>query len=72
MAERTNKCTLTDQELSEKCNFWISALCKSGGESWTLRVPPDFNYDPDLLFSELIKRFKVASEKSWMYDELSK
>jgi len=52
------KCTLSNEELIEKCNDWVSSLARTGGQSWTLRVPVDFNNDPDMLFVELSKRFK--------------
>lgn len=52
------KCTLSDQELIEKVNEWVSSLAKTGGRSWTLRVPVDFNNDPDMLICELSNRFK--------------
>ena len=51
------ECTLSDDELVEKCNEWVSKLAESGGKSWALRVPVDFNNDPDMLFIELGKRF---------------
>lgn len=53
------KCTLTDQELIDKCDAWITSLAKSGGDTWTLSIPVDFNKDPDMLFCELITRFKA-------------
>lgn len=46
--------------LIEKCRQWISNLCKSGGRAWSLRVPPDPDHDPDLLFSELCRRVKES------------
>ncbi|HOV13816.1 MAG TPA: DUF1064 domain-containing protein [Spirochaetota bacterium] len=58
-----NKCTLNDQELIEKCDAWINRLCKSGGKDWSLQVPVDYNCDPDMLFVELIKRFKEKLTK---------
>ena len=51
------KCTLTNEQLLEKCSEWISKLCKSGGKDWCLRVPVDLNHDPDVLFTELANRF---------------
>ncbi len=51
-------CTLTNEELIEKCYKWVSDLCKTGGKAWSLRVPPNFNNDPDILFCELIGRFR--------------
>jgi hypothetical protein len=52
-----NECSLSDEELMKKCSDWIDKLCKSGGNAWTLRVPVDFNNDPDMLFCSLIERF---------------
>lgn len=49
---------LTNEELILKCEFWIDSLCTTGGKAWCLRVPVDFKNDPDVLFMELIKRFK--------------
>lgn len=62
MTDKTT-CTLSDQELIEKCEEWISSLARSGGDTWCLSVPVDFNRDPDMLFSELIKRFKEQQEE---------
>jgi len=56
--KKREECTLSDSQLIEKCENWITDLCRSGGRAWCLRVPVDFNCDPDMLFSELIKRFK--------------
>ena len=50
--------TLTDAELIERCEAWVTILCESAGRKWTLSVPPNFKADPDLLFSELIWRFR--------------
>ena len=47
-----------DGELIDKCRQWVSELCASGGDAWSLRVPVDFTHDPDMLFSELIRRFE--------------
>jgi hypothetical protein len=55
-----DKCTLTDAELIEKARDWISRLAKTGGREWCLRVPVDFNHDPDMIFSELCNRFEGA------------
>lgn len=54
-----DKCTLTDEELIEKCNEWVSKLAKTGGKAWSLRVPVNFNTDPDMLFIELDRRMKA-------------
>ena len=60
MKARPEKCTLSDEELATVARKWISMLCKSNGEAWTLRVPVDFNYDPDMVLSECIDRMKQA------------
>lgn len=54
------KCTLSDKELLEKVSAWVSSLNKTGGKSWTLNVPVDFNSDPDMLISELCSRYNDA------------
>lgn len=57
--ENTNdkmECSLSNEELIKRCHEWISKLCESGGKAWTLRVPADYNKDPDLLFTELADR----------------
>lgn len=59
------KCTLSNDELIEACNNWVSKLAKSGGSNWRLTVPVSFNTDPDMLFCELAERFKdLLSDKS--------
>ena len=59
----SNECTLTDQELINKIDSINGALCKSGGKSWCLSVPPDVNNDPDLLIAEMVKRFERMVKK---------
>lgn len=58
MSSDKKECTLSDQELIKRCNEWVSRLCNTGGAAWTLRVPVDFENDPDMLFIELSKRFE--------------
>lgn len=53
-----DKCTLTNEELITKAHEWITKLCKTGGKEWTLRVPVDFNHDPDMIFTELCNRLQ--------------
>lgn len=55
------ECTLTNKELILKSRQWIKKLCESGGHDWSLRVPVDFNNDPDILFSELRSRLESNS-----------
>ena len=65
MSERVLKeCNLSDEELVTKCHDWIDKLCKSGGKDWCLRVPVDFNNDPDMLFCALIERFSNLKKEA--------
>lgn len=52
------KPSISNEELINRCEEWIDKLCKSGGRDWCLTVPVNFNRDPDMLFTELIRRFK--------------
>lgn len=63
MNKDKERCTLSDKELIEKANDWVSKLAKSGGKAWTLRIPVDFNNDPDMLFVELGKRLESYSSE---------
>lgn len=56
------KCTLDDDALIEKASQWVSKLCESGGKDWTLNLPIDFNNDPDIIFNQLIRRFKKTKQ----------
>jgi hypothetical protein len=51
------KCTLRDAELLADVEKWVSKLCDPGGMAWTLSVPVNFNRDPDMLITELHKRY---------------
>ena len=51
------KCTLRDAELLADVEKWVSKLCDTGGSAWTLSVPINFNRDPDMLITELCKRY---------------
>ena len=62
MMNEVKKVTLNDHELATQCRNIISKLCSTGGQSWKLSVPVDFNQDPDILFSELINRFTQSKK----------
>ena len=51
---------MSDNELSELCQKQVSELCKTGGKSLIMSQPPRVT-DTDMLFCELIKRFKSLS-----------
>ena len=57
MNEQNNTCDLTDKELSNKVEKELDKLIKTGGASFTMRVPVEPNNDTDLLIYELINRF---------------
>ena len=61
-------CKLSDEDLVKKCAEWVDKLCKSGGSSWSLSVPVNFEKDPDVLFSELIKRYSEKYHISTEHD----
>lgn len=48
---------LTDEELVQKTEDEISALCQ-GSKRWQMTVPVDFHRDSDVLFGELTRRFR--------------
>jgi len=49
----------------------VSKLAETGGKSHTMCVPPEIT-DTDMLFSELIRRFKKANESGLNMTELIK
>lgn len=55
------RAAMPDKELVELCDKELSKLCKSYGESFTMRIPPKA-YDTDMLFNELIRRYKEVKE----------
>lgn len=69
------KSNLTNEELIKRCNEWVHKLAETGGKAWTLRVPVDFNNDPDVLFIELGKRLEEYAQQqlapSWVDDSIS-
>ena len=53
---------ISDLELAEKAELVLNKLCKTGGQSFTMTVPPSI-YDTDMILSELIERFKKLITK---------
>lgn len=51
---------ITDLELSQLAYKAVSRLCKTGGQSFTMTVPPRKD-DTDIVLSELNKRFMKLS-----------
>lgn len=52
------ECTLNNEELIAKAHELVHQLAKTGGKSWSLSVPVDFNKDPDMIFLELCRRLR--------------
>ena len=48
---------ITDVDLIKKARDLLSELCKTGGKSFRMTVPPRID-DTDMIFSELIKRYQ--------------
>lgn len=59
---RALQSAMSDEVLVAKCRAWISKLCSTGGNAWSLRVPVDYENDPDMLFGELCRRVEQKSE----------
>jgi len=55
--------SMPDADLLAKVRARNSKLCKTGGAAWTLRVPVDFDNDPDMLIEELCKRLEEATRE---------
>lgn len=62
---------ITDTELLEKSRQWLKKLSMSGGRDWNLNIPvePD---DPDVIFGNLLRRFKKYSEALEQLNTLEK
>jgi len=52
---------MTDAELINLAQGELSKLCKTGGKSLRMTVPPMIT-DTDMVFSEIIRRFKNKIE----------
>jgi hypothetical protein len=53
---------ISDKELIKLATKEVRLLAKTGGKSHKMTVPPSPE-DTDMIFCELIKRFKMYSEK---------
>lgn len=59
---RKKQSDMPDEELLSKCREELSKLCKTGGRSLTMHIPPQVD-DIDMLFSELMRRYKLSIQK---------
>lgn len=53
------RASMSNEELLKTAKSNLSELCKTGGRSFTMNVPPRID-DTDLIFDELIKRYEGA------------
>lgn len=60
---------MPDKELHDLVSEELSKLCKTGGRSLKMCVPPMVT-DTDMLISELLRRFKQMSEAGKQATEL--
>ena len=51
---------MSDSDLIEKVSNEVAKLCKTGGKSFRMCAPVDVN-DTDMLFCEMIRRFRLYS-----------
>lgn len=54
--------SISNADLIIKASEELSKLCKTGAKSFTMRVPVTEN-DTDMIFSELIRRFKAKTNE---------
>lgn len=54
---------MPDAELCQKVKDEVRNMCKSGGRSFTMRVPVAIN-DTDMLICELVRRFEQLREEN--------
>ncbi len=52
---------LSNQELIDKCRKQLSELCRTGGKSFNMTIPPMID-DTDVLFDELANRLEKSHE----------
>ena len=53
---------IPDQDLIKKADEALTKLCKTGARSFKMTVPPRID-DTDIVFAEVINRFKNITEK---------
>ena len=51
------------EALVERARKWVSDLCRTGARAWSLRVPPDPENDPDMVFGELANRVEYWQKR---------
>lgn len=61
-SKEISKATLSDKELINKCREWIDRIFEIEDVAKFLSIPSDYENDPDVLFMELIRRYKDLGE----------
>ena len=65
------KCTLSNKDLIAQVRAWVTKLNETGGRAWVLRIPIDYNHDPDTAVIELCQRYARLIERlEGLVDEL--
>ena len=57
---REKQLQMTNKELADLVCEETTKMCRTGGKSFTMRVPVNVK-DTDMLISELVRRFRVLS-----------
>lgn len=57
---REKQQAITNKELADLVCEETTKMCRTGGKSFTMRVPANVK-DTDMLISELVRRFRVLS-----------
>lgn len=52
----------SNQDLANMAQESLSKLCKTGGRSFIMSIPPMIK-DTDMIFSEIINRFKTLTNQ---------
>jgi len=61
MQDIQKKNTLTDEQLADKAEILLDKLITTYGRSFEMQIPARPNHDIDLVFAELIRRFRRSS-----------
>jgi len=59
---RDKQKNMSDEDLIELAHSEISKLCKTGGRSITMSIPPMVT-DTDMVLCEIVRRFKKLKTK---------
>jgi len=60
---REKQASMSDEDLLKLCHEQVSKMCKSGGASFRMSIPPSVN-DTDMAFCELCRRYEQAIKPS--------